>query len=257
MVSMSRLNTQKSFSMSPEMLLAELPATRDHVQLIEKRQTVSDIKKQIEAAHKRCGSHYDLIAYKFLDRDTVTTLKNIFNFLKANVEYVEETEEAQFTKDPAVLLEMGQGDCKMYASFIGGILDALNRQDARIDWVYAFASYDKRVRTPGHVFIIVTDSDGTEYWVDPVLDRFNQKYPVPEHLEIKRVGMALYHLSGIGREHNMPANLKNRREAGVGMGCACDKVAGIGDWVKANPMLSAGIAVTLIVLLTQKKRGRA
>jgi hypothetical protein len=232
--------------MNRDVVLMLLPPPTGKVEVITRRQTLTDIKKQIFHAHKVCAADYDKIAHVFLGNSDVGTLRDLFSFLKLNVRYKEESEKAQYTKSPAALLESGVADCKMYASFIGGVLDALNRQGANFDWYYAFASYPQTE----HVFVIV-DVNGKEYWVDPVMPNFDQRDPEPDKLELKKIGaMALMHISGVEQEH-LPVNL---RSSGRRTRISCDRPqmsgTGITDWMQANPFLTAAAAVAAIALIS-------
>lgn len=92
--------------------------------------------------------------------------QDLFSFCKENLEYREETESHQSTLTPQGLLMRGYCDCKGYAGFIGGVLDAIKRQGKNIKWKYRFASYRPLDETPHHVFIVV-DNGSREIWIDP------------------------------------------------------------------------------------------
>jgi hypothetical protein len=61
---------------------------------------------------------------------------------------------------------------------------------------YRFASYDPYNKTPEHVFCVVKEY-GKEYWIDPVLDKFNQRKEPYFYKDKKLNTMALVGLSGI------------------------------------------------------------
>lgn len=238
--------------MTRDMVLMMLPPSGGRRKLITEHQSLTDIKKQIERAHKIEAEQYDKIATLFLAATEEGTLRNLFEFIKLNIRYVEEGEEAQCTKSPSEFLESGEGDCKMMASFIGGVLDALNRKGADFDWYYAFATYP----TTEHVFVLVDVGD-REYWVDPVVNDFDLRDPEPDKIELKKVGaMALYHISGIDTTGNMPVNLVSvgrRRRVG------CDdraKVSGVKEWVQANPVLAAALVVGVALVLSSGRKKR-
>ena len=180
-------------------LLAKLPPFQGKFQLISKRQTVGEIIREVVAAHKMFYQHYDLISNEFYYPDPLKTFQLLFSFLKSNVKYNEETEESQTVTSPAGILAIGQGDCKHYASFIGGVLDSLKRSGMRINWKYRFASYDPSTNEPGHVFV-VAEHEGREFWIDPVLKEFNQRL-IPQSFIDKKIYMPLYRVSGIAEEY--------------------------------------------------------
>jgi hypothetical protein len=73
------------------------------------------------------------------------------------------------------MLSRGYADCKGYALFIGGVLDALKRQGEKINWAFRFASYNLLKKKPYHVFIVVF-YNGSEIYVDPVFPKFDYRY---------------------------------------------------------------------------------
>jgi hypothetical protein len=137
-------------------------------------QDVPSIMRAVTYYHKRNARQYDKIAGNF-DRGSEREIaKSLFDFCKRNIEYCVETEESQSIRTPGRILEVGYGDCKHYASFIAGVLDALKRQGLDIDWAYRFAKYqDIAGNITNHVFVILYDQDGREIWIDPVLNWFD------------------------------------------------------------------------------------
>lgn len=155
-------------------LLSVLPPYLNRYTVVKHNQDVYDIVKEVLSAHKAFASDYDLIAPYFDGFTQLETIKRLFSFLKINVPYQVEPERSQTTKSPSALLTQAIGDCKHYAGFIAGVLDALNRRGAGFKFSYRFASYSLFDKTPGHVFIVVW-IDGKEYWIDPVLKSFNER----------------------------------------------------------------------------------
>jgi hypothetical protein len=153
--------------------LAILPEPNGRSLMIEEDQKVSDIMTLILHAHKENAKFYDQIAAQFWTGDIYTTCENLFNFCKKNILYEIESEDYQTVRSPQRILQEGYGDCKHYASFIGGCLSALQRCGHKINWVYRFAAYKILTSIPGHVFIVVFDQ-GEEIWIDPVLNYFNE-----------------------------------------------------------------------------------
>lgn len=150
---------------------ADLPKTR----MVIDDQDAWDIISRMMLKHKNCACDYDKIAADFAGMDTYDTARALWNFCKQNIAYHEESVNQQYVSSPQTILTRGYCDCKGYALFIGGVLDALNRRGEGIKWKYRFASDDAGSDVPGHVFIVITD-DGREIWVDPVLNYFNQDY---------------------------------------------------------------------------------
>lgn len=142
-------------------------------------QTVPEIMDDLIDAHYYYASDYDKIYEFFLCDSVYNTCRYIFDFCKSNIKYKAEPQSKQTSRSPAAILVLGEytagkNDCKHNAAFIGGLLDAINRNcNWGIDWNYRFASYDPMDETPAHVFVVVKIDD-QEVWVDPVLPRFNQ-----------------------------------------------------------------------------------
>lgn len=177
-----------------ESLLMKLPEFRDKWELVKRKQSVKDIMNQIFASHEEYADQYDKICTDFVGSSNVQTLVNLFDFLKENVKYEEEPEEEQVIKSPTAIIETGVGDCKTYASFIGGVLDALKRRGADIEFNYVFAGYESK--SLGHVFVEAI-VDCSEYWIDPVLSVFDTRTPSPSFIKKYTRDMSLYKLSGV------------------------------------------------------------
>ncbi len=181
---------------SKEKLIGLLPAFKDERVLIKQNQRVGDIINQLVDAHYRYAVYYDRFAMLFDDTTTLKICENICEFLKKNIKYVEESDKDQTTALPTAILEWAQGDCKHYASFTGGILDAISRETGKeIIWCYRFASYDLLSKSPHHVFVVVFDK-GNEIWIDPVpgADKLTPVWQLDEY--VKKNSMALHDVVG-------------------------------------------------------------
>lgn len=187
---------------SADNLLAVLPPFNNRSILIESAQDVPDIMREVVSAHEHFARDYDTIWKFFYNTDLLTTCQNLFNFCKRNIRYVVESENSQTTKSPSAILSTGEGDCKHFAGFIAGILSAIERGTGqKINWRYRFASYDWFDTQPGHVFVVVS-TGGHEYWIDPVLNYFDEKYE-PVYITDKKIkNMPLYRMSGFPHNDN-------------------------------------------------------
>lgn len=184
--------------MDKNVLLQKLPPFTNRSITIRNNQTVRDIVKEVLQAHEIFASDYDAIAADFDFGSNTETAKTLFSFLKKNVHYKIESERNQTTKSPAAILETGTGDCKHYAGFIAGVLDALKRAGKKINWHYRFASYNWFDSEPGHVFVVMNEG-GKEIWIDPVLKTFNERLE-PSYILDKRPKntIMLSRVSGLG-----------------------------------------------------------
>jgi hypothetical protein len=148
-------------------ILAKLPPYQDKWVTVTSSQDVGDIISDIVKSHYLFAPYYDRFAYSFSASTIEEICDNLVNFCKENIQYKEENEDIQSTALPTGILERGQGDCKHYASFIGGCLSAISRETGvPINWKYCFASYKIDQRTPYHVFVTVETPSGT-VWCDP------------------------------------------------------------------------------------------
>lgn len=166
------------------------------VKLVENQDT-RDIVRNILIYHNLYRSEYDKISDKFIGKDPRQTLKNVFNFLKQNVSYKIESENRQTLKSPAAIIATGKttgSDCKNYALFIAGIAESLTRLKIQnIPVTYRFASYKWYDEQPQHVFIVAFPGTKDEIWIDPVLDKFDEKKRYNHSTDKK---MALVGISG-------------------------------------------------------------
>lgn len=165
-------------------------------------QQVSDIIGGMLDAHIKYAPEYNKIASSFAGRDVKSTARNIYDFLKKNVNYVIEPDDKQMLKSPSAILYTGKtsgSDCKNYALFTAGILDALNRSGFPIKWTFRFASYRMFDKMPHHTFVVINPDTDKEIWIDPVLNSFNQKKQYYYKLDKKPKNMALISLAGIGK----------------------------------------------------------
>lgn len=151
-------------------LLKRWPAYRDDWRILVKgNQRVEEIIEAVINSHHRFAGYYDKIAELFDNGQSVRRIaSDLYAFVEDNIKYKEEPNKLQTTALPTGILTRGYGDCKHYASFIGGVLDALNRAGRHIHWAYRFASYKLLDTRPHHVFIVINPGTDRELYIDPV-----------------------------------------------------------------------------------------
>lgn len=168
--------------------------------LITSNQSTNDIIRELQACHKLYAPEYDKASKHYWTGDAQGTAKLLFDFLKKNVKRKTEPIDVQTSQSPAALLHRGHGDCKHYASFVAGVADSLRRQGYPIEVFFRFGSY-KPGKDYHHVFAVVLDEAGNEYWVDPVLPSFDYRGKKPLKYTDRSPGTAaigaLYRMSGI------------------------------------------------------------
>jgi len=182
-------------------ILGKLTPFLNQQNVVVENQGVNDIISGILETHNKYTDEYDRIFPYFIGSDLQETSKNIFNFLKKNVPYYIESNELQFLKSPSSIIST-PSDCKSYALFSCGVLDAIKRNTGEdFDIMYRFASYDPFDKIPQHVFCVVR-GEGEEFWIDPVLNKFNEKKQ-PYFYKDKNINkMSLVGLSGVGATDN-------------------------------------------------------
>jgi len=185
--------------MQKNILLGRLKSFGGNSKMIVRDQQVPDIISAMLSAHKMYAGEYDKISKDFYSGDGIQTAKKLFDFLKKNVQYKIESDKSQRIMSPSAILSLGKNDCKNYALFIMGVLDSLKRKgliDNKI--YYRFASYKLLDEIPHHVFAVIQDNEGNEYFIDPVLSTFNERKTYYHKID-KIPSMPLYSVSGIGQ----------------------------------------------------------
>jgi len=184
--------------MQKNLLLGRLKPFGGNSKMLVRDQQVPDIISAMLSAHKMYASEYDKISQDFYSGDGVQTAKKLFEFLKKNVRYKIESDKAQRIMSPGAILSLGKNDCKNYALFIMGVLDSLKRKGLINNKIYyRFASYRLLDEIPHHVFAVIQDQQGNEFFIDPVLSKFNERKTYYHKID-KEPTMPLYSVSGIG-----------------------------------------------------------
>lgn len=182
---------------SKNFILQKLSPFKNYKKVITTDQTTKDIVNGIVNTHYNWDNEYDKISKYFLGQDVEDTAKNVWEFLKNNVPYYIESSANQTLRSPAAIVSM-PGDCKSYALFVNGIFSSLCRKGLMcVPVAYRFASYKDNVKEPGHVFAVLYPGTNKEIWVDPVLDRFDDRSKQPTFFKDKKVKMSLIALSGV------------------------------------------------------------
>ena len=179
--------------------------------LITENQNTPDIMREVYQSHKHFAGDYDKLIDNFFESDPVKFAKEVFNYCKKNLVYRQESENFQTTRSPAAILHTKKVDCKHYASFIAGSLDALRRKyNLKFDLYFRFGNYSIFDTMPGHVFVVMV-LDGIEYWIDPVLNKFNQRDPLPVSFIDKKIrNMSLVRISGLTPSFAMTERVKEK-----------------------------------------------
>ena len=171
--------------------------TQPSPQVLVDDQDLNDIIRGIVRKHKECTGYYDVIFPMFdAEGSWYDVGERLWNFCKEQIRYNIESVEWQYVSTPATILKNGYCDCKGYALFCAGVIDAMKRAGEEVDWCYRFGSYNVFNSTPGHVFVVVNPKTDN-IWIDPVLDEYDTHIPRPywkqdkyvETCREKRLGM--------------------------------------------------------------------
>jgi len=183
-------------------LLGRLTPYKGTTKVLIHNQSVGDIITGILNTHNIYKAEYDKI-YKRFDAPTVRGIcKKLYNFLRDNTHYVIESDNKQTLRSPAAILQLGSDpniglDCKSFALFCNGTLDAFRRHGRDINFAYRFASYKPFDKIPHHVFSVINPNTANEIWLDNVLPSFDLKKNYFYKID-KTVPKMLYQVSGIG-----------------------------------------------------------
>ena len=196
---------------SKRMVLQKLEPFANFKKVLIEDQNTSDIIQGILDNHNNYEKEYDKISEMFIGDNEVETANNVFKFLKNNVPYYVEPIEKQTLRSPSAIISIKEGaDCKSYASFINGIMSSLNRKGIfKVPLAYRFASYRYDTKEPQHVFSVLYPSTKNEVWVDPVLNKFDQRKE-PVFIKDKKIKMALIAMSGT--TNNSTASLQEMQD---------------------------------------------
>lgn len=181
--------------MKKQKLLALLSPYNNSKVLVKKTQSTKNIVDGVLENHVAWESEYDKICGLFDAETSHSIAQKIFQFIKFNIPYKEESEKEQTLRSPAALLAMPNADCKGYSNFIAGIIDALNRQGAEIPFSYRFASYGAENVT--HVFVVLYPDTKDEIWVDACLNYLDERKITYFYEDYKFKPMSIYKVSGV------------------------------------------------------------
>lgn len=152
------------------------------------RDIITVIHKSLPEAIKQVSP----IASRFAGNGLEETARNVWRFLRDQVNYQKDPEDKQMIRMPARLVSDGAGDCKSFSLFAASVLSALGYRVG-----FKYVSYGLNP-TPSHVYV-VAEAENRRVIVDGVYDQFNkEKKPTFKFIE----WMDVYSLSGISGKRN-------------------------------------------------------
>jgi hypothetical protein len=185
---------------SKNFILQKLSPFQNYKKVLVSDQSTKDIVNGIVDTLNKYHDEYNKISKYFLGQDVRDTGKNIWEFLKNNVPYYIESGNQQTLRSPSAILSMPIGaDCKSFSLFTAGIFESLNfLGHLNVPMAFRFASYKNNSKEPGHVFVVLYPGTNKEIWIDPVLDRFDDRSKIPTYYKDKKIKMSLVQVSGVG-----------------------------------------------------------
>jgi hypothetical protein len=136
---------------------------------IKQNQSAKDIATAIVKSIKESEADAKKIAPYLKGSTKQKSLENIFIFCKNNIKYKKESTDLQTARTLGRILQMKQGDCKHYTTTIASLGNALN-----IPIKLRLISQNLLNSDPTHIYC-VSNINGKEVIIDPVLNNFNQQ----------------------------------------------------------------------------------
>ena len=164
-------------------IYSELKAPVNKAKLITSWQNTNDIIEALKIQHQLNLPEAKQIAKYFKGDGEIQTAKNIFNFLKTEINYIVEASEKQTTKSLSRFLSDGFGDCKHFSNFTNVIMQANGYKS-----LYRFSGY--KGKSIQHVYTYLPKTDTI---CDAVLPTFDTEKTPKNKIDID---MSLYQLSG-------------------------------------------------------------
>lgn len=175
----------------------------DGLNIVNKRNAYNaDIIQVLESNFAAAKENVKNFAAQFHGRTDEQTAQNVFNFLKARINYKRDPDSRQLIRIPGRFIKDREGDCKSYALSACSILANLGFQTS-----FRYTSYNGST-TPTHVYC-VAERNGKQFIVDGVYHTFNKEKPYRFKIDHK---MNIETLSGFNPLQKRTALDINNRE---------------------------------------------
>lgn len=188
--------------------MSKLSPYQNFKKVLVSDQSTNDIVNGIVNTLDLYHDEYNKISRHFIGKNVRETAKNVWLFLKNNVPYKIESGNFQTLRSPSAILSMPMGaDCKSYSLYTAGIFESANFLGyLKVPFAFRFASYKNNSKEPGHVFVVLYPGTNKEIWIDPVLDRFDDRSKIPTYYTDKKIKMSLVQMSGVEYTSEQKAN---------------------------------------------------
>jgi hypothetical protein len=171
--------------------------------LVKRNATNGELQRAIEAVIPQATKQAASFASRYKGRDEAATCKNIFDYLKNNINYKADGDSQQ-VRLPSGLMRTKQGDCKSYSVFTSAVLSNLG-----IPHKLVYAAYDPKDNTPTHIYVM-TDKGCI---IDAVYGKFNaEKKPTFK----KYKNMNISYIAGVKSRRRIGSSCNYNNSNGIG-----------------------------------------
>lgn len=138
-----------------------IPPSDGKTTLIHPSGEIQDIVREVLEAHQEFYRETDQFAKRIQGNNRKETFKNIWSFLRNEIDYKLDPPGEQFSKSPSRIISDGFSDCKGYSIFTGSVLENL-----QIPYFFRFVDFAPMSKEPTHVYVVGILEDGKEYPID-------------------------------------------------------------------------------------------
>lgn len=172
----------------------KIPAALNLKVLTKDNGVTKDIIKEVLACFKSSKDQLENFAPFLKGKNIQETCSNIWHFWKKNIRYKVDEDGVQWVKTPAAFFSSGFGDCKSFSVAVACTLYCLG-----IKSKFRFTSYAGNKTQPTHVYVVATDEQGKEIFIDCVWTAFNAQKPFTKNWDYNNM-TKIFRLSGIDEE---------------------------------------------------------
>lgn len=132
-------------------------------------QNAKEIVQSLKKAEYNSRPVSKELAKIFCEPNKKTTAAKVWYFLRTQIQYEAEPKTDQTSKEINRFIKDGIGDCKHFATFAVGVLNACG-----IKTVFTFVGQDKNQKKPNHAYATAF-IDNERIVIDPCRKRFNSE----------------------------------------------------------------------------------
>lgn len=133
--------------------------------------SVSDIISGILVATQFGARFTKRFAPMLRGRDDISTLRNVWQFVRRNIAYRRDADGNEIIKSPGRTWQDRYGDCKSMSVKAASLLDNLGYK-----YFYRVAFYDPDQPNQGHIYPVAVLPGGRQVAIDAVHPRFDEEY---------------------------------------------------------------------------------